>query len=47
MATAAGSHGRDRVHRYNAQGTEGLKFRKSPVREPFLTEAQKTELPIW
>jgi transposase len=34
----------DWVHRYNAEGLDGLKSRKSPGREPFLTEAQKTEL---
>ena len=34
----------DWVHRYNAQGIEGLKSRKSPGREPFLTLAQKAEL---
>jgi transposase len=34
----------DWVHRYNAEGIEGLKSRKSPGREPFLTEAQKAEL---
>jgi len=34
----------DWVHRYNAEGIEGLKSRKSPGREPYLTEAQKTEL---
>jgi transposase len=35
---------RDWVHRYNADGIEGLKSRKSPGRAPFLTEAQKAEL---
>jgi transposase len=35
---------RDWVHRYNAEGVDGLKSRKSPGREPFLTEPQKTEL---
>ncbi len=35
---------RDWVHRYNSDGIEGLKARKSPGREPFLTEAQKAEL---
>lgn len=34
----------DWVHRYNADGIEGLKSRKSPGREPFLTSAQKAEL---
>jgi len=34
----------DWVHRYNADGIEGLKSRKSPGREPFLTAAQKEEL---
>jgi transposase len=34
----------DWVHRYNDEGIEGLKSRKSPGREPFLTEAQKAEL---
>lgn len=34
----------DWVHRYNAEGIDGLKSRKSPGREPFLTEAQKAEL---
>ncbi len=47
---AAALNGMDRqtlsdwVHRYNADGIEGLKSRKSPGREPFLTEAQKAEL---
>ena len=47
---AAALNGMDRqtlsdwVHRYNAEGIEGLKSRKSPGREPFLTAAQKTEL---
>lgn len=35
---------RDWVHRYNAEGVDGLKSRKSPGREPFLTEQQKAEL---
>ncbi len=35
---------RDWVHRYNSDGVEGLKSRKSPGRDPFLTEAQKAEL---
>ena len=34
----------DWVHRYNAEGIEGLKSRKSPGRVPFLTVAQKAEL---
>ncbi len=34
----------DWVHRYNADGIAGLKSRKSPGREPFLTAAQKAEL---
>jgi len=34
----------DWVHRYNAEGLEGLKARKSPGREPYLTGAQKAEL---
>jgi transposase len=34
----------DWVHRYNAAGIEGLKSRKSPGREPFLTEQQKADL---
>lgn len=34
----------DWVHRYNAQGIEGLKSRKSPGRDPFLTATQKAEL---
>lgn len=34
----------DWVHRFNAEGIEGLKSRKSPGREPFLTAAQKSEL---
>jgi transposase len=47
---AAALNGMDRqtlsdwVHRYNAEGIEGLKSRKSPGREPFLTAAQKAEL---
>jgi transposase len=47
---AAALNGMDRqtlsdwVHRYNADGIEGLKSRKSPGRDPFLTEAQKAEL---
>ena len=35
---------RDWVHRYNDGGTDGLKSRSSPGREPFLTDAQKAEL---
>jgi transposase len=35
---------RDWVHRYNAEGVDGLKSRKSPGREPLLTETQKAEL---
>lgn len=34
----------DWVHRYNADGIEGLKSRKSPGRVPALTLAQKAEL---
>lgn len=34
----------DWVHRYNADGIEGLKSRKSPGRAPALTAAQKAEL---
>ncbi len=34
----------DWVHRYNAEGIEGLRSRKSPGREPSLTTAQKAEL---
>lgn len=47
---AASLNGMDRqtlsdwVHRFNAQGIDGLKSRKSPGREPFLTKAQKAEL---
>ena len=47
---AASLNGMDRqtlgdwVHRYNAEGVDGLKSRKSPGREPALTAAQKTEL---
>lgn len=46
---AAALNGMDRqtlsdwVHRYNAEGIDGLKSRKSPGREPFLSEAQKAE----
>ena len=49
-AEAAALNGMDRqtlsdwVHRFNAEGIEGLKSRKSPGREPYLTEAQKAEL---
>jgi transposase len=35
---------RDWVHRYNDGGINGLKSRRSPGREPFLTDAQKAEL---
>src|SRR3954447_24553413 len=35
---------RDWVHRYNASGMAGLKFRQRPGREPDLTEPQKAEL---
>jgi len=35
---------RDWVHRYNAQGVEGLKSRKSPGAAPSLTQAQMAEL---
>jgi transposase len=35
---------RDWVHRYNEEGVHGLKSRKSPGREPFLTKQQKAEL---
>jgi transposase len=47
---AASLNGMDRqtlsdwVHRYNAEGIDGLKSRKSPGREPSLTKAQKAEL---
>ena len=47
---AAALNGMDRqtlsdwVHRYNAEGIDGLKSRKSPGREPFLTGQQKVEL---
>ncbi len=34
----------DWVHRFNAEGIEGLKSRKSPGREPLLTPEQKAEL---
>jgi len=34
----------DWVHRYNAEGLDGLKSRKSPGRAPLLTNAQKAEL---
>jgi transposase len=34
----------DWVHRYNAEGIDGLKSRKSPGRASFLTDAQKAEL---
>jgi transposase len=35
---------RDWVHRYNDEGVEGLKSRRSPGRAPLLTEVQKAEL---
>jgi transposase len=35
---------RDWVHRYDAEGVEGLKSRKSPGAEPRLTEIQRAEL---
>lgn len=47
---AAALNGMDRqtlsdwVHRYNAGGIDGLKSRKSPGQDPFLTVAQKAEL---
>jgi transposase len=47
---AAALNGMDRqtlsdwVHRFNAEGIEGLKSRKSPGREPYLSAAQKAEL---
>jgi len=47
---AAALNGMDRqtlsdwVHRYNDAGVDGLKSRKSPGREPYLTDAQKAEL---
>lgn len=47
---AASLNGMDRqtlsdwVHRYNTEGIEGLKSRKSPGRAPALTAAQKAEL---
>lgn len=47
---AAALNGMDRqtlsdwVHRFNADGVDGLKSRKSPGREPFLTAGQKAEL---
>jgi transposase len=48
-AEAASLNGVDRqtlsdwVHRYNEAGIEGLKSRKSPGREPYLTVGQKAE----
>lgn len=36
----------DWVHRYNAEGIDGLKSRKSPGRQPSLTEEQKAELRV-
>ena len=47
---AAALNGMDRqtlndwMHRFNAEGIEGLKSRKSPGRTPLLTVAQKAEL---
>ena len=35
---------RDWVHRYNAEGIEGLSNRRGPGRKPLLDEAQKAEL---
>jgi transposase len=35
---------RDWIHRYNADGVEGLKSRKSPGAAPLLTEVQRAEL---
>ena len=35
---------RDWIHRYNAEGIEGLKSRRSPGRAPALSAAQKAEL---
>jgi transposase len=35
---------RDWVHRYNADGVDGLKSRQSPGRAPALTEQQKAQL---
>ena len=35
---------RDWIHRYNAEGIEGLKSRRSPGRAPALNAAQKAEL---
>ncbi len=49
-AEAAAQNGMDRqtlrdwVHRYNADGTEGLKSRSSPGRAPALSATQKAEL---
>lgn len=46
---AAALNGMDRqtlsdwVHRYNQEGIDGLKSRKSPGRAPFLTQARKAE----
>ena len=38
----------DRVHRYNAEGIEGLKARKSPRREPYLTRGgERGSCSIW
>jgi transposase len=35
---------RDWIHRYNAEGVEGLKSRKSPGAAPLLTAVQRAEL---
>jgi transposase len=35
---------RDWVHRYNAEGVDGLRSRTGPGRPPFLTDAQMEEL---
>lgn len=35
---------RDWIHRYNAEGVEGLESRAGPGRPPFLTEARMDEL---
>ena len=50
LRTAAESCGMDRqtlrdwVHRYNAEGLEGLTNRRAPGRKPRLSAAQKAEL---
>ena len=50
---AASLNGMDRqtlsdwVHRYNAEGIDGLRSRQSPGRAPALTAAQKAELREW